>query len=528
VTKDDKEIVSALQDALADKVGKKRYDLWFGTSTHLSFDGKALRLGVPNQCFLDWIRGNFRRQIAEACEDVLGCCPAVDFHLVGGKAHSAHPEKKDLDREAGESQQRNKTIRQPHNDRRGEDNFVRQEEDPPRRVTQPMPETALLKVGSASLPALAAEQPALRIAAVSADETATSGSIAYAPAGGRKFSTLESFVAGQSNKLALTSAEIVIRQPGQITPLLIHGSTSVGKTHLLEGIWSAFRKRAREAAAVYLSAEQFTSHFLEALRGSGLPSFRRKYRGVGLLVLDDLQFLVGKRATQVELLHTIDTLMHERRQLVFAADRSPAELAELGPELTTRLASGMVCRIDPPDYATRRGIVGQLARRMKLPLPQEVQDYIASKLTNHARELSGALCRLRATSESLDRPITLALAEEALGEMIHHSSRVVRLGDIEKAVCDVFGLDPASLQANDKSTRVSHPRMLAMWLARKHTRAALSEIGHYFGRRSHSTVVSAQKRVDCWMSSGQPLHLAERTWEVDEAIRQVERHLAAG
>jgi chromosomal replication initiator protein len=230
----------------------------------------------------------------------------------------------------------------------------------------------------------------------------------------------------------------------------------------------------------------------------------------------------------VELLHTIDTLMRERRQLVFAADRSPAELAELGPELTTRLASGMVCRIDPPDYATRLGIVGQLARRMKLQLPQDAQEYIAAKLTNHARELSGALCRLRATSEALSRPITRALAEEALGEMIHHSSRVVRLGDIERAVCDVFGLDPASLQADDKSTRVSHPRMLAMWLARKHTRAALSEIGHYFGRRSHSTVVSAQKRVDGWMSAGQPLHLAERTWEVDEAIRQVERHLAAG
>jgi chromosomal replication initiator protein len=259
-----------------------------------------------------------------------------------------------------------------------------------------------------------------------------------------------------------------------------------------------------------------------------LPSFRRKYRGVGLLILDDLQFLVGKRATQIELLHTIDTLMREHRQLVFAADRSPADLAELGPELTTRLASGMVCRIDAPDYATRLGIVGQLSRRMKLSIPQDAQEYIASKLTNHARELSGALCRLRATSEAMGRPITLSLTEESLSEMIRQSSRVVRLGDIEKAVCDVFGLDPSSLQADDKSSRVSHPRMLAMWLARKHTRAALSEIGHYFGRRSHSTVVSAQKRVDCWMSKSQPLHLAERTWEVDEAIRQVERQLAAG
>ena len=138
---------------------------------------------------------------------------------------------------------------------------------------------------------------------------------------------------------------------------MFYGPTSVGKTHLLEGIWTAARRSHQRLTAVYLSAEQFTSHFLEALRGSGLPSFRRKYRGVGLLMIDDLQFFVGKRATQVELLHTIDTFLREGRQLVFAADRSPAELAELGPELTTRLSSGLVCRIEPPDYATRLGIV---------------------------------------------------------------------------------------------------------------------------------------------------------------------------
>ena len=335
-------------------------------------------------------------------------------------------------------------------------------------------------------------------------------------------------MAGDANRLAIASAEMVVRQPGQLTPLMFYGPTSVGKTHLLEGIWTAARKSHGRLTTIYLSAEQFTSQFLEALRGSGLPSFRRKYRGVGVLMLDDLQFFVGKRATQVELLHTIDTFLREGRQLVFAADRSPAELPELGPELTTRLTSGLVCRIEPPDYATRLGILGQMARRMKLHVPADVQQFVASRLTSHARELSGALCRLQATSESLGRPISLAMAEEALADLIRHSGRAVRLPDIEKAVCEVFGLEPASLQSDVKGKRVSHPRMLAMWLARKHTRAALSEIGHFFGRRSHSTVVSAQKRVDGWMASGRPLDLAERHWPVDDAIRQVERRLAAG
>jgi chromosomal replication initiator protein len=157
-----------------------------------------------------------------------------------------------------------------------------------------------------------------------------------------------------------------------------------------------------------------------------------------------------------------------------------------------------------------------------------VQQFIALRLTSHARELSGALCRLKATSQSFDRPISLPMAEEALADMIRHSGRVVRLADIEKAVCDVFGLDVSSLQSDAKAKRVSHPRMLAMWLARKHTRAALSEIGHYFGRRSHSTVLSAQKRVDGWMAAGRPMDLAEHNWPVDDAIRQVERRLVAG
>jgi chromosomal replication initiator protein len=479
VTKDDMEIVSTVRTALADKVGQERFDLWFGATTRLNYDGRALSIGAPSEFFLEWIRSNFRRHIEMACSDALGHCPAIEFHL-----------------DAATTRGTNEAMQAPlpHDAARG---------------PRPGPRLAVLE------PPAAAADP----------------SPPGPPAAGierRRFASLDTFVAGDGNRLAVTSAEMVVRQPGQNTPVLFYGPTSVGKTHLLEGIWTAVRRSQQRVTVVYLSAEQFTSHFLEALRGSGLPSFRRKYRGVGLLMIDDLQFLVGKRATQVELLNTIDTFLREGRQLVFAADRSPAELAELGPELTTRLTSGLVCRIEPPDYATRLGIVGQMARRMKVSVPVEVQQYVASRLTSHARELSGALCRLKATGQALRQPISLPMAEETLADLIRHSGRAVRLADIEKAVCDVFGLEPASLQSDAKAKRVSHPRMLAMWLARKHTRAALSEIGHYFGRRSHSTVISAQKRIDGWMASGSSLDLAERRWRVDDAIRQVERRLAAG
>lgn len=188
----------------------------------------------------------------------------------------------------------------------------------------------------------------------------------------------------------------------------------------------------------------------------------------------------------------------------------------------------MVCRIESPDYETRLGILTQMAKRLDVRLPDDVRSFVASRLTSHPRELSGAICRLRATSQALSGPIDLAMAEEALADMIRPGSRLVRLPDIAKAVCDTFGLDPRSLQSSRKAKSVSHPRMLAMWLARKYTRSALSEIGQYFGRRSHSTVISAQKRVESWLADSVPVELADGVYGIDQAIRQVEQRLLAG
>jgi chromosomal replication initiator protein len=342
----------------------------------------------------------------------------------------------------------------------------------------------------------------------------------------RRFSTLDEFVVGASNRFAYASAQMAAEQPGRVSPLLMYGPTGVGKTHLLEGIWSAARRTRPGIQAVYLSAEQFTIYFLEALRGgSGLPSFRRKYRGVELLIIDGLQFFAGKEATANELLFTSDTLLREGRQLVFAADRSATELRGLSDELVARLSSGMACEIDPPDYPTRLGILRRLAESRGLALSDDVADFVVTHLTSHARELSGALNRLDAAARMLQEPITRSLAEEALAEMIRHNVRAVRLGDIDKAVCEVLGLDAEALQSGGKSKESAHPRMLAMWLARKHTRAALAEIGRHFGRRSHSTVVSAQKTVGGWVANQSTLDLCGRRWNVEETIRRIEERL---
>ncbi len=479
MTKDDMDIVSAIQSALAGKVGKDRFELWFGGRTQLEVADGMLTVGASSEFLRDWLRANFREPIEAACREVLGPAAGVSFVLT-----SSSP-----DTQLAPSLQ------------------VTDASDSHSPSPSEVPPTPLCLAGPS-------EVSPTRQASGTQRRPRREGAIDF-----------RTFVGGQTNKLARAAAEMVAGQPGEFSPLLIHGPTSVGKTHLLQAICTETRRSTGNLSAVYLSAEQFTSEFLQALRGGGLPSFRAKYRGLGLLAIDDLQFFCGKRATIVELLYTVDALIRRRRQLVFAADRAPNGLRALGGELLSRLEAGMACRIEPADYETRLGILARMGQKMGIALSPEVSEFVAARVTNHARELSGALCRLHALSRLTGRRVTLDMAQEALAEMIRDGSRVIRLADIEKAVCDTFGLEPESLQSGRKAKAVSHPRMLAMWLARKYTRAALSEIGQYFGRRSHSTVVSAQKRVERWIADDATLDLAEQSRTVADAIQQLEQRI---
>ncbi len=343
----------------------------------------------------------------------------------------------------------------------------------------------------------------------------------------RKFATFETFVVGSANKLAFAAAENAVQQPGKINPLLVFGSTGTGKTHLLEAIWSETKRRNRHVHAVYVTAEQFTSAFTEALRTTGLPNFRQKFRGVDLLILDDIQFFVGKRATLVELLHTFDALMQKGRQLVASANCAPSELTGLGQELCSRFTSGMTADLGPPDYGTRLGIVRQRAAALGVALTDDVQEFVATHFTQHARELNGALNRLHAVSRIRAETITRATAEEALAELCQQHNRPVQLKDIERTVCEAFELGPSSLQSRRRLQTLNPPRMLAMWLARKHTRAALKEIGEFFGRRSHSTVIAAEKTVGHWVTEQSIVRLANKAFNAEDAIRVIEARLQA-
>ena len=339
---------------------------------------------------------------------------------------------------------------------------------------------------------------------------------------------LDDFVVGPSNRMAFAAVELAAARPGEMSPLVIHGPSGVGKTHLVEAACDRARELHQGLTAVCLSAEQFTTAFLQSLHSGGLPGFRRTCRSADVLVIDDLQFFVGKKATLLELQQTLDALLRQGRQVIFACDRELDALPDLGADLLTRLRGGMVARVLPPDYDVRRGIVAAVCHKRGMALPDDVVHYVATSMTRHARELLGAVNRLEATSHMLGVPVTLEMAQEALSDLVRSSGRSVRLADIERAVCKAFGIESGTLQSSRRARSASHPRMLAMFLARKHTQAALSEIGGYFGRRSHSTVIAAQKAVGEWVAKGSPVVLADATWDVEEAIRRVEDVLRAG
>lgn len=470
----DMEIGSLLRLAISKRIGQERFDLWFSQINIVAADG-VIYFECPKQFTIDWLRSNFREEISAACRETLESPRELRFRLCKEDKFSQKTRSatKDSSRDdAGVGEAALFTGRRPAEE------------------GKKTPRTWLTER--------------------------------------RRFQNLESFVQGQSNRLALTAAEMIVKNPGTVSPLFLYGPSGVGKTHLLEGIWTALRRQSRKSRCVYLTAEQFTSYFIEALHGRGLPNFRRHYRGVDLLVIEDVQFFARKRATLDELQYTIDSLLREGRQLALSADRSPSQLTNLGHELTVRFSGGLVAHLQPPDRLTRMEIVRRMADERGLSLPEPVVELIANHLTEDVRLLQGAVNRLAVASQAMREPITKSFAVRALEELFQSNRRVVALPDIANAVSEVCGVESDRLRSADKSRSVSEPRMLAMWLARKYTRVPLSEIGEYFGGRSHSTVISANKKVKHWVDSGHNLQSNPTVPSgVQDLIQQIELKMRA-
>lgn len=498
LTSCERDVVAALRQAITQRIGEPRYNLWFARNTKYTCNEDSLIIGVPNHFFQEWLENTFAAEVAEAAASVFGAPRLVRFAIDPELFQAAR-------REQARSQADTASIATP----------AESLERKARHAAQ---------AGADSDQTIWSDLDAAT--AVLDDAAPVTPRKSREAKRQRRWHRLNEFVIGPCNRLAHASALSVIEAPGQCAnPLVLHGPVGTGKTHLLESIYAGLRKHYPDWRVCFTSAEDFTNRFVQAMRLGKLGAFRKHYRDCDALLIDNLNFLASKKATQEEFLHTFDTLHAEGRQLVATCDCHPRLAGDFTPELTDRLLGGAVWSLMPPDAETRLNILRTKAVRSETPLAEEVLRLLADQLRGNVRELEGALHTIRHISRVTGRRADVGLAREALGDLLRHSVRVLQLADVDRAVCLALRLEEGLLQAKRRSWAVSHPRMLAMFLARKHTAAAYSEIGSHFGRRNHSTVVAAEKKVRQWIEEDVHLLLGDQRLRVREVVELVEREL---
>ena len=462
---------AALGQALSQRIGEERYGLWFKSKTKLTVDDGWVRVGVPNHFYQDWLEKTFAAELQAVAAEVLGADVRIGFAVDPELFRAARQREAQID--------------------------------------LPLP---------LDMPAGPERQPV-------ADMPCKD--LGRPKARPRRFRRLDDFVIGPSNRVAHAAALGLVEAPEEIPcPLVVHGSVGVGKTHLLEGMYIGLRQSRPDWRVWFLAAEDFTNRFVQAIHTGKLSAFRKQFRECDALLIDDLHFLAKKPATQEEFLHTFDALHAEQRPVIATCDCHPRLAEQFMPELTDRLVGGAIWGLATPERSTRLDL---LRHKTLVPerasMPADVLDFLADQLRGNVRELEGALHSIWHFAHAHGRSIDLELAREALADVLRHSIRLVQLADVEDAVCKTLGLDAGTLQAKKRGWMVSHPRMLAMYLARKHTAATHTEIGQRFGGRTHSTAVAGEKKVRLWLRDNTSLQLGQRRFSARDVIERIEREL---
>ncbi|MDZ4755561.1 MAG: chromosomal replication initiator protein DnaA [Phycisphaerae bacterium] len=310
--------------------------------------------------------------------------------------------------------------------------------------------------------------------------------------------TFSNFVVGPNNRLAHAAALAVgDRLAKAYNPFFIHGGVGLGKTHLLQATCQAILQLNPRARISYISCNTFMDLFHDAVRAGRMSDFRSRFRTVDVLVIDDIHFLSKREQTQEEFFHTFNALYQSGKQIILSSDAAPSEIPDLEERLTSRFCSGLVARIDRPDYETRVAIIKSKAALHDLTLPDDVPAYIAAKIDSNIRELEGALTKLRGVAAATNQPITLELAKTAMSDMVPSggaSQPTIQM--IIEEVSRFFDVKLTDLLSKRRHKSIALPRQVCMWLARKHTRYSLEEIGGYFGGRDHTTVMHAIKTIN--------------------------------
>ncbi len=334
--------------------------------------------------------------------------------------------------------------------------------------------------------------------------------------------TFANFIVGKSNELAHAAARRVAESDVvPFNPLFLHGSTGLGKTHLMHAIAWHVRQRAPEKRVLYLSAEKFMYQFVAAIRHHNQFAFKEQFRTVDLLMIDDFQYISGKENTQEEFFHTFNTLVDRSRQIIISADRSPTDLEGVEERIRSRLSWGLVADIHPTDFELRLGILQLKARQAAemygdVNIPLDVLDFLAHKITSNIRELEGALQKLLAHAALVGRPVTVEVAQELLQHLIRANTRKVTVEEIQRKVAEHFSVKVADLLSPRRARSVTRPRQIAMYLSKQLTQRSLPDIGRRFGNRDHTTVMHAVRKIE---------ELRRTDPSIDQAVETLRRLL---
>jgi len=307
----------------------------------------------------------------------------------------------------------------------------------------------------------------------------------------------ETFVEGKSNQIARAASMHIGQSPGAVyNPLFIYGGVGLGKTHLMHAVGNTIIESNPAARVVYVHSERFVSDMIRALQHNKIDDFKRRYRKVNALLIDDVQFFAGKDRSQEEFFHTFNALFETRQQIVLSSDRFPKEVAGLEERLRSRFGWGLTVAIEPPDLETRVAILHSKASVLGIELPEEVAFFVAKRMRSNVRELEGALRRLVANSQFLGVPISVEFAKSALRDMLVAQDKQVTIENIQKTVATYYKIRVTDLLSAKRTRTIARPRQVAMALAKELTKHSLPEIGNAFGGRDHSTVIHATRKVE--------------------------------
>ncbi len=309
--------------------------------------------------------------------------------------------------------------------------------------------------------------------------------------------TFENFVVGLSNQFAHAAARAVSEKPAMsYNPLFIYGGVGLGKTHLMNAIGNNIIITNPRLKLVYMPSELFTNELITSIRYQKMEEFRNKYRGIDVLLMDDIQFIAGKERTGEEFFHTFNTLYETHKQIVISSDRFPKEMPEIEERLRSRFEWGLIADIQPPDLETKVAILERKAETEGIQLSKEVALFIASKVKTNIRELEGCLIRLGAYSSLKKVAISLEMAKDTLRDIIDEKERPITVEQIQKMVADNFGIKTQEMKVKKRTRDIAYPRQIAMYLCRTLTKVSLNEIGKHFGGKDHSTVIHATKLIE--------------------------------